>query len=284
MLSVFDLRDMVFYIRHHLNIFAYRMVYTTLLQVRDLIRIGSLKDFEIIAGKMDILAVLVEFIGFHEIRLDSLVTDARITAHIHERSMPAVGRRLLKVDGYILSHIKLDLTNARESFCPNLLKLRRPIKFRILFVMTKKVSVGEVVAEDNHVIVRPKKLFAILTASKKTDFGRLNRLPQPLQEGLHLVHAYAHIVRKMLIGIGKRNHAVVLMRSRLRNDTICPLDRVGYTALYALTARDKELVFRKLNGHQTHILTCEKCNFTFRWCQSAYIYQVMNTPMFSIET
>ena len=53
MLSVFDLRDMVFYIRHHLNIFAYRMVYTTLLQVRDLIGIGSLKDFEIIAGKMD---------------------------------------------------------------------------------------------------------------------------------------------------------------------------------------------------------------------------------------
>jgi hypothetical protein len=150
--------------------------------------------------------------------------------------------------------------------------------------MAKKVSVGEVVAEDNHMIVRPKKLFAILTASKETDCGRLNRLPQPLQKGLHLAHAYAHVVRKMLIGIGKRNHAIMLMRSRLRNDTICPLDRVGYTALYALAARDKELVLRKFNGHQTHILTCEKCNFTFRWCQSAYIYQVMNTPICSIET
>ena len=224
MLSVFDLRDMVFYIRHHLNIFAYRMVYTTLLQVRDLIGIGSLKDFEIIAGKTDILAILIEFIGFHEIRLDSLVTDARITAHIQERSMPTVGRRLLKVNSYILSYIKLDFTNAGETFRPDLLKLRRPIKFRTLFVMTKKVSIGEVMAEDNHVIVRPKKLFAILTASKETDFRRLNRLPQPLQKGLHLIHTHAHIVRKMLIGIGKRNHAVVLMRSRLRNDTICPLD------------------------------------------------------------
>lgn len=155
----------------------------------------------------------------------------------------------MEVDGYILGHIKLDLTNTRESFRPDFLKLGRSVQLCLFLVITKKIPIREIVTEHDHVIVRSKKLFAILAATKETDFGRLDRLPQPLQKGLHFVHAYAHVVRKILIGISKRNHAVVLMCSRLRNDTICPLNRAGYTALYALAARNKELILSKLNGH-----------------------------------
>lgn len=105
--------------------------------------------------------------------------------------------------------------------------------------MFPKLLIFKSVVEQTRMVMRTTVFFAVLTAMEKPNFCSIS-LSQPLHKSLEFPNVYGPICRQMLIVIGKRDEAVIVVQRCFVVASNGPLSGPFEATTYALTATKGE--------------------------------------------